>query len=101
MYDKTVTFKIRKVEFGDGYTQQSPDGLNTTIFSFNLTWENITTAQKNTIDNFLTARGGYQTFLWFNPENSVTYRIKCDTWTVKYNNPNVWTITATFKQVFI
>lgn len=100
-YSRTVSFKIRKVEFGDGYTQESPDGINFRRFSFSLRWENIDNTQKDTIDDFLIARGGYQTFLWYNPEDLTTYKVKCKEWTVEYVNPNVWNISATFEQKFI
>ena len=100
-YSRSVVFKIKSVEFGDGYTQQMPDGLNFRRFNFSLRWENIDTTQKDTIDDFLVARGGYQTFLWYNPEDLTTYKVKCKEWTVEYVNPNVWNVTATFEQKFI
>ena len=99
-YSKNIKNKIKSVQFGDGYTQETPDGINFKAYTFSLAWEMLTTAEKDTINNFLYARGGYQTFNWTNPEDSVTYKVKCREWSVDYVNPNVWRITATLEQKF-
>jgi phage-related protein len=90
--------KIKKVSFGDGYTQQSPDGINYNLATWNLNWDALTTAEKTSIENFLEAAGGYATFQWTDP-TSTLYLVKCPTWTVSLIEPSIYKITATFNQV--
>jgi phage-related protein len=97
-YSQSMKPRIRSVEFGDAYTQESPNGLNYKLKSFSLTWDMLFDAEKNTIDNFLNARGGYQTFNWLNPSDSTVYKVKCRDWSVDYVNPTIWKITASFDQ---
>lgn len=95
--DKQSEPRIKKVAFGDGYTQQAPDGLNSIMYTWSLNWEVLTTAEKNTIEAFIVSMGGYQTFQWVDPD-SVTWKVKCPTWTTSAIQPGVYKITATFKQ---
>ena len=58
--------KLSEVDFGDGYTQSRPQGLNHNRATFSLTFSgNI--AKIKQIDDFLTRHGGYKTFLWTPP----------------------------------
>lgn len=100
-YSESTKPRVRTVNFGDGYTQETPDGLNFKPKNFSLVWDMVFDDDKTTIVNFLEARGGYQTFNWLNPSNNTTYKVKCREWNVDYVNPGIWRITATFNQKFI
>ena len=39
----------RLVEFGDGYIQRTPLGINAVIRRLNVQWENLTTADRDTL----------------------------------------------------
>lgn len=58
--------KLSEVDFGDGYTQSRPQGLNHNRATFNLTFSG-NPARIRQIDDFLTRHGGYQAFLWTPP----------------------------------
>jgi phage-related protein len=90
--------RVLRVEFGDGYTQESPDGLNHMLGKYELTWEVLLPAERDEIKAFLEDRGGYQTFEWDDPE-SVTHRIKCRSWSIQNTNPGVYSMKATFQEV--
>lgn len=90
--------RILKVEFGDGYTQEAPDGLNFLLAKFEVNWETLLPAERDTIKAFLVARGGYQTFLWTDPELT-THKVKCRVWTFSNVNPAVYSLKATFQEV--
>lgn len=90
--------RILKVEFGDGYTQEAPDGLNFLLYTFNVNWDAITNAEKAIIKPFIEARGGYQTFLWIDPDG-VTRKVKCRTWTFSNIEPGLHSLKATFEEV--
>jgi phage-related protein len=62
----TDEFKELVAEFGDGYKQTAPDGINPVREVWNLVFDPITTADIETIRAFFRARVG-QTFTWTNP----------------------------------
>lgn len=95
--DKQGVPRVKKVAFGDGYTQEGPDGINSLLYTWSLSWDVLTTTEKNTIESFLVARGGYETFNWTDPDD-VVYKVKCPEWSVNNFEPSIWKITATFKQ---
>jgi len=92
---------IRKVQFGDGYEQRLNFGLNQNPKTWNLTWNNITEANADTIEAFLDARAlDGASFDWTPPDTSTSYKWVCETWdkSIPYTGRAV--ITATFRQVF-
>ena len=95
--EKTAEPRIKRVDFGDGYTQQSPDGINYNLYTWQLNWETLTESEKTTIENFLVARKGYETFQWSDP-SAVSYKVKCNSWSVSEFAPKIYNIKATFKQ---
>lgn len=96
--EKSAEPRIKRVEFGDGYTQEAPDGINYNLYTWNLTWEVLNSTEKVEIEAFLVARKGYQTFLWSDGDG-VQYRVKCKSWSVSEFAPKVFTIRGTFNQV--
>jgi phage-related protein len=89
---------VRSVKFGDGYEQRLSYGLNTDLKVWNLTFQNITTASKVEITGFLEARAGTQQFNWTTPSDDIGSFI-CQEWDCSIVAADVWTITATFRQV--
>jgi len=91
----------RVVKFGDGYEQVIRFGLNQNPKVWNLTWQNITESNADTIETFLDARADDgDAFDWTPPDGATSYKWRCDEWdkTITYNNRA--TITATFRQVY-
>ena len=95
--DKQSEPRIKRASFGDGYTQQSPDGINFNLYTWNLNWDALTTSEKNIIELFLEGKGGYQSFQWTDP-NDDTFIVKCPSWSVSNFEPAIFKITATFKE---
>lgn len=96
--EKQAEPRIKRVEFGDGYTQEAPDGINYNLYTWNLSWDSLTYDEKAEIEAFLVLRKGYETFLWTDPDG-VEFRVKCRSWSVAENNPKIYSIKATFNQV--
>lgn len=89
-------------KFGDGYEQRQAVGMNNLKQIWPLTFTNRTTSESDTIEAFLKARNGVESFDWTPPDGLVALKFKCDMASfvripVKYG---FWTISATFKQVF-
>ena len=92
---------VRTVQFGDGYSQRLTYGLNQNPKSWDLTWQNITETDADTIETFLNARAADNaSFDWTPPDETTAYKWICPSWnkSIPYNNRA--TITATFQQVF-
>lgn len=96
---KTSQPRVRSIQYGDGYSQRIRYGLNTSPKTWELTWQNITEANADTIENFLEARAGAESFDWTPPGDSTGQWI-CQQWTKTIPYVNRATITATFVQVF-
>jgi phage-related protein len=90
---------VRKVQFGDGYSQRLTFGLNQNPKSWSLTWE-VSEANADTIEDFLDARGGAESFDWTPPDTATSYKWICEQWTKTIPYLNRASITATFTQVF-
>lgn len=94
-----TAFKLQKAEFGDGYSQISPDGINYKRKTANLAWNALTLAQANAIESFLENLGGHMPF-YFQPYGfAATVKWTCE----NYNrtlDEGYWKMTAEFVQSF-
>ncbi|MBE0152868.1 phage tail protein, partial [Serratia fonticola] len=60
------SFRVKDVQFGDGYKQSIGDGLNTEIQSWSLTF--VSDLSRNAaIKAFFKRHAGYKAFKWVNP----------------------------------
>lgn len=97
---KTSEPKVNSVQFGSGYEQRVVFGINQNPKVWDLSWNNITEANADTIEAFLDARGGQESFDWTPPAESTSYKWVCQQWNKQINYTGRATITATFRQVF-
>lgn len=93
------TPRIKSLQFGDGYEQRQPDGINTVRDVWSLSFNNITTAESATIETFLNDLGGTQYFLW-TPPSGTQGKYICKEWSRTINTAISHSITATFQRVF-
>lgn len=99
--EKSVESNVEETEFGDGYSQRQAKGINANRQVWKLTFNNRSTADADAIDAFLTARGGYESFDWTPPGGSAgKYICRSGQWTKKRIKANLYSLTATFRQVF-
>lgn len=98
--NKSSSPKVRKTQFGDGYEQRITFGLNQNPKTWDLTWQNITEANSDTIEAFLDARAADGVSFDWTPPGESSAKWVCETWqkTIPYTGRA--TITATFRQVF-
>ena len=98
---KDINPNVTRTKFQDGYEQIIKFGLNINPKVYNLSFENITEAESDTIETFLDARisdGDY--FNWKAPDEPTTskYRALNRKKTIPY--PNLATIKVTFTEIF-
>lgn len=91
---------VRVAEFGSGYSQRSTLGINQDKKVWDLNWDNRTVTDANSIEDFLEARGGVESFDWIPPDDTVSYKWICKSWTKTMPFCNLFNINATFEEVF-
>ena len=96
---KTSQPKVTKVQYGDGYEMRAVFGLNQNPKSWSLTWE-ISEADADTIETFLDARAGQESFDWTAPGEASSAKFVCAEWNKSIPYLNRATVQATFTQVF-
>ncbi|WP_144154444.1 phage tail protein [Paraburkholderia sp. BCC1885] len=94
----TATLLVRKSQFGDGYTQRAPDGINNRSSSFNLQFVRDA-ATISAILAFLDAHAGATAFYWA-PLLREQSLFTCETYSEPTKDGNVYTISAMFDQTF-
>ena len=92
-----VTARVRRAQFGDGYSQSVPDGINHISQEWPLTivgrWSTVGPAVA-----FLESHVG-ESFQWTPPRGTASLW-QCDEWEIKNEGADVYTVTATFQQTF-
>lgn len=94
--DKTP--RVRASQFGEGYQQRTPDGINTIARVWTLTFRRVT-ADVDAIDAFLTARNGAESFIW-TPPTGAAGKFICKKWGETVPALVLQEISATFEEVF-
>lgn len=93
--------QMRIARFGDGYEQRTSFGINQNPKEWNLSWQNISEANADSIETFLNARAADgSSFDWTPPDESTSYKWVCMEWEKQINYTGRATITAMFRQVF-
>jgi phage-related protein len=90
---------VRRVQFGDGYSQRLVYGLNQDPKEWTLEF-NITETEAAEIETFLEARGGAEAFDWTPPDTNTSYRWLCSNWSKSIDDPFRAVIRTKFVQVF-
>lgn len=91
------TVNLWKADFGDGYSQPTPKGINHIKKSVSLTWDVLTTEQMFEIVEFFEARGGNEAF-YFDPfgERGMM-KWTCEEWDHDTEG-GIWKVTAKLDQ---
>ncbi|MCI1148973.1 phage tail protein [Stenotrophomonas maltophilia] len=92
----TIKDAVKRVQFGDGYRQTSPDGINPRSRSYQLTF----TGSKTMVDQivaFLDAHVG-RSFLWQCPRGLLLF--ECTAQGEPFPTGLMHSVTATFEQTF-
>lgn len=92
--------RVRRAAFGDGYEQRQVFGLNTQPEVWSLRFANRDKTEADAIMAFLAARGGAESFDWTPPDEAESRRFVCRSWSRSIDRFNLYTVTATFEEVF-
>lgn len=94
----TTRLRVRSAQFGDGYSQAVPDGINSIVRSWPLSFSGRS-AYVTPIREFLIAKRGAESFFW-TPPLGVQGLYRCGEYALTAHGGNLYTLTATFREVF-
>ena len=98
--DVSITPRLARQKFGDGYEQVVGDGLNTMPRVWGVTFTQ-TEADIDTIESFLHTCGGVEAFDWTPPRGAAgKWRTSAEGWKRTVTNFGYETLTASFEEVF-
>lgn len=92
-----TTLKLKTAQFGDGYTQETRDGLNHMRLKAELRWEVLLPADAATIETFFRNHGGDTPF-YYALAHDTTRKWTCKVWKRTRDTPN--SMTATLEESF-
>lgn len=65
----TAEFRIKELQFGDGYPQRAPDGIHVDLRSYNLEFKGDVKYIQD-LDGFFTRHKGVKSFKWTAPDRA-------------------------------
>lgn len=101
-HSKDTRFRVLKAQFGDGYSQRIPDGINTRIDSWTIKWGALSKTEKLTVEGVLISVGGWGILTWTPTGETVEKKfILADgSYTTTYVNREVYQIETKLIEVF-
>lgn len=91
--------RVRKTNFGDGYSQRVGDGLNTQPEKWTLEYiKPLSTIQ--TILSFFTTTKGVDYFWWTPPVSGSPLKFSYLSYTIAPMGNNIWRLTVNIEEVF-
>ena len=99
---RTTMFRTLSTQFGDGYKEDAPDGINYKIDTWNLNFENLTNSDTSNVKTFFDSVGSYSTFTWQAPgdTSSKTWKLDARGYSLTAQSGNIYSISSTIYQVF-
>ncbi|MFP3549755.1 phage tail protein [Paraburkholderia sp. SIMBA_049] len=96
--------RVRVAQFGDGYAQRRPAGINTQDQIWSVSLNNITEAKAEAVLAFLSARNGVDVFNWTPPRTGTALDVICPSWSWTYGDmlldgARMMNVSAKFQQV--
>lgn len=78
------TPKLRVAQFGDGYAQRAPAGINHDLQNWKLTWARSRKARLLSTYNLFVERAGYLPFNWTPPGETKALKFVCESYGFRY-----------------
>lgn len=101
-FNRESTPLIKRINFGDGYTQRSRDGISHNLLTLTLKFDNRKLRESRAIEHFLQTRGGTESFLFIAPSPySKEKRFICEKWTNNNTFYDSYSIETVFQEVAI
>lgn len=98
--DMTTSYRVKRVDFGDGYAQRARDGLNTVRQRWKLVWERVSNTEAETLRNFFNGLAGVGIIEWTPYNQSTELKWTASDLSSKPVGPTTTTISVTLTQEF-
>jgi len=96
---RATAFNFDEVQFGDGYAQRRPAGINGVRSSWTINWTLLEQHEFDELHDFLSAREGVYAFWWQPPWDSAARRWVCQDLSAQVpTSYRRGSISATFKE---
>ncbi|WP_266032587.1 phage tail protein [Brucella intermedia] len=92
--------RVRRAQFGDGYSQRSGDGLNANGVKFEATFSVLLDSEARQILNFFEERKGYLPFWWTVPGEITPRQWIATEWRKSFTGPTTRGISAMLEETF-
>lgn len=92
-------FRVLKAQFGGGYSQRTADGPNSQLAKLQLRWGLLTFDQSEEIIQFLKSRGGWESFFYTLPGDTIPRRFISPGYKRTWVAPTIYAIQAAFEEV--
>lgn len=93
--------RVRAMQFGDGYSQRQPDGLNGIAQEWDVVFRAVSLDAGNELIAFLRTQAGVTAFTWAPVWSTSTIVVLCPEWTrTELDDFGFSDITARFVQTF-
>ncbi|WP_395066200.1 phage tail protein [Paraburkholderia silvatlantica] len=98
--------RVRMAQFGDGYVQRRPAGINTQDQAWNVELRNLLQPKADAVLDFLSARNGVDVFNWTPPRTDLALDVICPSWSWSYgemllSGARTMNVNARFQQVHV
>ena len=97
---KETETRIIEATFGDGFTQRAGDGINTIVDTWSLEWTCLDSTSYSEMTDFLDDRGGFESFTFIPPGETVTKKFTCKKWSTSHPGNSKYVLSADFLEVF-
>ena len=97
---QNVSFRVIRMNMGDGYSQRTRDGINADNIMWELAWNNITSDIADELVSFFKSKGGAESFYWTPPREGTMSRWLCTAFSRTVIDYQLDNVTATFERVY-
>lgn len=92
--------RVRRADFGDGYSQRAGDGLNTLSRKVEANFQVLYSDEAEAIITFFTNRRGYLPFMWTLPGETSPRQWIAPSWRRTYSDTKITDVTASLEETF-
>lgn len=94
-----ASFRTLRADFGDGYSQEAGDGINTLTDSWTISVKGRLSGVVGDVKSFIDRHGGYRAFEWEAPVGGRKL-FKCrEGYSLTHEPLDMYTLSATFEEV--
>lgn len=91
-------FRVRELQFGDGYSQRAPDGINTDLRTYSLEFRGRADYVQE-VSNFFTRHKGVKAFKWKPQDRDNERLFTCKSMKTVFITPKVRSLAVEIREV--